>query len=457
MRTLLLGSIPLLIAGCAATPDGSNVAQTDRSDAQAATDAGDERPATRAPAVPVVPPAVQFALSAQGLPEEGKWKCDPVFVDVNADGHLDLAAIARLGDGARVWLGDGRGGWTESSAGLYPGKRSCGGGLAFADVDRDGHLDMAVADHCSGVYVYLGDGQGNWRMVTQALNPTEIVPEDPEVAMNVGTEDLDVGDVNGDGHVDVLAGASDEGGLSIYLGDGTGSNWTRQQSDLPQTGWANRVRLADVNGDGRLDVVSCYSAGPRVWLNQGTTEWVPASEGLPKPVMQGLYHGLDVADMNKDGRLDLIVANWVDGPEVYVQQSDGSWSKMPDVFPEMMGGAVGVAVGHLDGDGRLDIVVSGRVDREPGFTRGAYALLANDSGGWTWAKGSGLPEEGLSGVTGLALGDVDDDGRVDVALGSGLSVESAPGRTEPVVPQRLLMWLAAPQSEASSLAEVPGE
>jgi hypothetical protein len=173
-------------------------------------------------------------------------------------------------------------------------------------------------------------------------------------------------------------------------------------------------------------------------------------------MMHGLYHGLDVADMDGDGRLDVIAANWIDGPEVHFQQADGTWRKAPDVFAEMEGGAVGVAVGHLDRDGRLDIVVSGRLSRDGGYVRGIYALLANGQGGWTYVAGSGLPDTGLSGVTGVAVGDVDGDGLLDVALSSGLSVESAPGPTAPVLPQRLIVWRSIPAA-ASSLAEVPGE
>ena len=125
---------------------------------------------------------------------------------------------------------------------------------------------------------------------------------------------------------------------------------------LPENGWANRVKLADVNDDGHLDAVAAYSAGPRVWLNDGAGDWVPSIEGLPSPVMHGLFHGLDVADVNEDGRLDVIVANWVDGPEVYLQQSDGSWNKTPDVFPGMLGG-VDKAAGRVIKQGIISWII----------------------------------------------------------------------------------------------------
>lgn len=54
-------------------------------------------------------PALRFALSAQGLPQEGVWKGTPVLADINGDGLLDLAAHSLQGTGASVWLGMARG------------------------------------------------------------------------------------------------------------------------------------------------------------------------------------------------------------------------------------------------------------------------------------------------------------------------------------------------------------
>ena len=112
----------------------------------------------------------QFTLAAGGLAEKGRWKGTPVLTDVNADGFLDLVATARLGDGVHVWLGNGQGAWRDSSDGLAQSS-ACGGGVAVADVNGDGHLDLAVADHCEGVSVYFGNGQGHWVRSAGDLNP----------------------------------------------------------------------------------------------------------------------------------------------------------------------------------------------------------------------------------------------------------------------------------------------
>ncbi len=386
------------------------------------------------------PSPVVLSLCTTGLPTIGMWKCDPVFTDVNKDGLPDLAAIPRQGNGPHVWLGNGKGDWTDTSSGLNPGVRSCGGGLSFSDLNGDGHIDLAAADHCQGVFVYLGDGAGRWEMVTAGLYPHGLITHDTNREDILGAEDIDIGDANGDGFADLLVAATFAGGINLYLGDGTGSNWTWTRSDLPSTGWANRVMFTEVNGDGLRDIVAACSVGPRVWLGDGQGGWTPASIGLPEPIIHGLYRGIAVGDINEDGRPDLATANWVDGAEVYLQAEDGSWAKTPDVFPDMLGGAVGLALADIDVDGHLDLLVSGRLGTDVGFVYGVFLLLGDGSAQWTHVHESGLPKTGLAFTWGLATSDVNGDGTLDVAAGSGGIVATAPGPKEPTIATRLPVW-----------------
>lgn len=404
--------------------------------------AGAESSSAQIPPPSSVPaaPSVRFQLSTTGLPEKGMWKCDPVFADVNGDGHLDLAAHPRKGNGAHVWLGDGKGGWTQSSDGLEINS-TCGGGMAFWDINKDGHLDLAVADHCKGGFVFLGDGKGGWRKVASQIFPLEIV-KGMQADDYTGAEDIDFGDINGDGHVDMVMGATDKGGVAIYYGDSTGSNWKYQKTPMPTERVCNRVRLIDINDDGNLDLVATYLEGPRVWLGDGKGGWKDGSQGLPTPFMGGLYRGQAIADINKDGRKDLIVANWIDGPEIYFQQADGSWLKSPDVFPQMTGGAIGLDVGDVTGDGNLDIVVSGRKNRDDvGYVYGLFFLEGDGTGKFRWVEDSGLPHEGLSFTWGVTLADINKDGVLDFAAGSGGVVATDPNRNEPTIAPRVLVYL----------------
>ncbi|HRX84595.1 MAG TPA: VCBS repeat-containing protein [Phycisphaerae bacterium] len=406
----------------------------------------DDTTAPEQPAVAQGPAPFTFAPFMTGLPEGGMWKCDPVLKDVNNDGVLDLAAIPRLrvpnlGDGPRFWFGAKDGTWTQSSDGLDTGERSCGGGLDLRDIDGDGQIDILAADHCQGLFVYLGDGQGHWNMVTRQLYPEDIVAEPSRATMYIGVEDAMLGDMDGDGFLDIVAGGSDIGGIHVYLGDGSGSNWQRvENSGLPQHDWATRVVVADMNDDGILDVVASFADGPRVWHGDGKGHFADAWEGLPSPIMRGIYTGLAVADINADGLPDFAIANWVDGPEVYLQQADRTWLKAPDVFPQMLGGAVGLDVGDLDNDGKLDMVCSGRLKKDGGYVRGVFALKGDGTGRFEYVPNSGLPTTGLAACAGVTIADIDEDGLMDVAAGSGLVVETTPNAKGPVIPQRLLEW-----------------
>ena len=423
----------------ASEPAASEVAVAS-SPAEATADATTDAPASA---------AVRFVPSMSGMPKGGMWKCDPVLVDINGDGALDLASIARKGFGPSVWFNDGKGNWTDASNGLTSttGTRSCGGGLALGDANGDGNLDLIVADHCQGVYVYLGDGNGTWSCAVSALFAEEVV-RDPELSQQfVGAEDLDVGDVNGDGHLDIVSASSDRAGLSVWIGDGTGTNWTWQPNSLPRDGWSNRVVLEDINQDGALDIITSYSRGPRVYLNDGTGQWSDGSEGLPSPRTHGIYHGVAIHDINNDGRLDIAVANWIDGPEVHLQNADGTWTKMPDVFPDMFGGAVGIAVGPLDADAHPDLIVTGRLTQEGGTSRGVFYLAGNGDGTFRHITDSDLPGEGLLAMTGATVGDIDGDSVADVVACSGLHVESRFGEASmPVIEERMLVWRTVRQA-----------
>lgn len=416
----------LLLAGCRTQQNAQTSVQTP------------PEPAPPPPAAPerVRPSPVKFELASSGLPIEGNWKCVPRLADVDADGNVDIVISEREGQGARVFRNDGRCRWTDSSDGLKMAEPSCGGGVAVADLNSDGKLDLAVGDHCHGIYIFHGDGQNHWR----ELVAEQRTPKVDGVTPFPGCEDIAVGDVNGDGFDDLVVGAFDSGGVQVFTGDATGAAYTFAASTLPTDGWANRVKLVDVNGDGKLDVVAARMIGAEVWLGNGRNNWTESSDGLGRPPIQGLYWGLDVADLNEDGRVDLILGNWINGVEVYLQEADGSWKLTADVFPDLRGGAHGVATGDLNGDGHTDIVACGRMTKDTGFVYGVFALLGDGKGNFTPLKDAGLPETGLAFSWGVAVGDLNHDGAPDVVVGSGGIVPSQGARTTPIVPERVLVW-----------------
>lgn len=401
------------------------------------------------PSEPLGAPApFKLALSVSGLPAEGRWKSTPVLRDINKDGLVDLILHPRLLKHTYVFRGDGKGNWAESQEGIViPRNTTCGGKADVADVNGDGNLDVAVADHCDGVYVFLGDGKGGWKITAnKPMNPLEAAKheEDGENPWS-GAEALAVGDVNGDKKADLVVAASDRGGFTVYFGDGTGSNWKEQPYvGLPNTdkpgegeedmaGWSRDVLLVDINNDKALDVVAAYHRGPRVWLGDGKGQFHASSKGLPAPLLYGIFQQIAAVDMNGDKRLDILTSNTINGPEVFLQAADGSWLGTPDVMPAMLGGATAVAGGDLDGDNIPDILTGGRLVKAGQF--GLFALKGDGKGGFTLWQ-TEMATEGQQVVWGVSIGDVNGDKRNDIvaALGGAMGAGGTQAGSAPELP-----------------------
>lgn len=425
-RCLLIGFLILsLHYGKSTVQTSENPLQTDN--VQAAIKTGPRKP------------AYQFRLASDGLPSSGMWKSTPAITDKISGGKLAIAAYPRLGNGAQVWVRDGSGKWIESSDGLKMKSPSCGGGIAFGDLNKDGYPDLVIADHCSGIFVYSGSAKGDWTLVTRELNPEKARRDSEarggEPSFIVGAEDVTLGDVNEDGYLDIVAGASDQGGITVYLGNGA-FEWKEQEftglptaehpepQDEQNAGWASQVRLFDINGDGHLDVVASYYKGPSVWLGDGKGHFTAASKGLPRPPVGGLYRGVAVGDINGDGRTDMVFANSVNGVEIFLQQVDCSWKQIPDVFPAMQGGAISVALADLSGSGKPDLIVAGRKTKEPGSNYGVFVLKGDGKGGFEEVD-TNLPEAGLSLTWGITTTDLGNDGATDIVLSTGGVVPKA--------------------------------
>ena len=349
---------------------------------------------------------VLFEPARNGLPTGKIWKTQMAFGDIDKDGFSDLGTISRLADGPHVWRGDGKGNWQGASEGL-PRESYCGGGMAFGDANNDGLTDVAIADHCRGVFVYLGDGKGNWKSASAGL-PT------------IGCEDIAAGDFNGDGCLDVAVVAASEEGVRAFTGNCKGI-WQESSTGLSGEEWGNAVDIADINGDGNLDIAAAYSAGPRVWLGDGTGKWLDGSEGLPAPEIHGLYWGLALGDINSDGKLDLATGSAIPGVEAFIQEvgeHGPRWRRVVEGLLPM--NALGVAFGDLDKDGHTDLVAVGKSNLEEiGGVYGVLPFFGDGEGNWTYVDNTGLPVSGRERTWGVALPDVDGDGVLDIAVAFG--------------------------------------
>jgi hypothetical protein len=338
-----------------------------------------------------------------------------VLDDVNGDGRMDVAAYPRKHRGPGVWLAGRKQKWTPASTGLVVPGFSCGVGVDLADVNGDGHLDLGVADHCQGLFVFLGDGGSLWRMAPAVLEKDRR-----------GYEDLQFGDLDGDGHLDLVALGSFRGGLSVFRGDGEGTFRTRppEETGLPTVGSGRDLDLGDVNGDGILDLAAAYGAPSSIRLPPALRRnvvWLGGPEGRFRAAATELFRdggalGVALGDVNGDGFADLAVTRDQGVPvQVYLWNTERRWIPAFEGLPEE--GAVrvyGVEIADVTGDGHADLV--GMDHRGSGIR-----LWRGDGAGrWKECEDTGLPRarEGVLGW-GLAVGDVDRDGRADLLAGFG--------------------------------------
>lgn len=218
--------------------------------------------------------------------------------DVNGDGYLDVLTANTGGNTVGVLLGTSSGGF-EAVATYATGPLSGPLSLAVADVNGDGYLDLLTANSTAdAVGVMLGTGQGSFRAVT----PYAVGPNSRPFAVAVA-------DVNGDGKLDVLTANSGTGTAGVLLGTGTGSFNTVRTSSTGPASQPLGLAVADVNGDGHPDLLAATASSPTVCLLLGTGT---GSFGTATPYSAGpnsYPRSVTAADVNGDGKLDVLTAN----------------------------------------------------------------------------------------------------------------------------------------------------
>ncbi len=357
-----------------------------------------------------------FVPASKGLPEKGEWKSFPAVGDVNEDGLVDFSVLPRKENGPRVFLSDGVGGWTDASEDLrYPAEISCGIGTRLRDIDGDGHLDLLVADHCQGLYVFHGDGKGHWAPASQGI------PRNVQ-----GFNDADAGDLDGDGLVDIVALSAFSSGFLVLKGQADGTWVVRPDTGLPASGFGIAVRLEDVNGDRRLDVVTTFqpSAGERrtippppakVWLQEDTGNFRPAT-GFPT---RGRFFGLTIWKRPDRAIPDLIFAiSGARGGLWRFESANGlDWAEVGRVdragFPTEGALFVGIRAVDVDGDGCDDLVTS------EGSSGKARIAMGDCKGDWQFCPESTLFSERPLPTWGVETADFNGDGRRDIVAAFG--------------------------------------
>ena len=220
------------------------------------------------------------------------------FADVNEDGHLDITTSNNNDNSVSVLLGDGRGGFSPATGSPFPVGRAPYP-HALSDLNHDRHLDLVTPNVNGGsLSVLLGDGKGHF---TPAANSPITVASRPFYVA--------VADFDGDGHPDLAATHDDINLLTILLGDGRGGFSPARGSPLDLGRRAYQIVAADMDGDKKTDLVVSMATGDFVAVLRGDgAGGFRHAAGSPFPTGRGAS-SLVVGDLNGDGKNDVVTTN----------------------------------------------------------------------------------------------------------------------------------------------------
>ena len=328
--------------------------------------------------------------------------------DVNGDGKLDLISANLIENSITVLTNDGSGSFVFNAtyaAGSQPRM------VTAADVNGDGKVDLIVADigyWNSGwdnhLTVLTNDGSGGF-----AISSSPVV--------GFGPIRVVAADVNGDGKVDLISANYYSYTLSVLTNDGSGGFVT--SGTYPMADGAASVAAADVNGDGKLDLIcanvrssDAYGNSITVLTNDGSGGFGFNAKylvGNPQPNGSGPW--TIVAFTNVNGRVDLASANGYDNTITLLANNGSGGFVLATNYP-VGNSPVNMVAADVSGDGKMDLICMNQYDN-------TLSVLINDgSGGFVLT--TNYPD-GLVGPGGgpdeLVAADVNGDGKMDLICG----------------------------------------
>jgi len=334
--------------------------------------------------------------------------------DVDGDGDLDLfvgnSGLAESDDlSNKLYLNDGSGHFSfkQSSALVDSPSPDLDDtrALALGDVDGDGDLDLVAANAGQANKLYLNDGDANFAVVGVAIG-SEIDTSTSLVLL----------DVDGDADLDLIVGNTDEisgaGKINrLYLNDGSGG-FSRSLESLGNndSDATYALALGDVDNDGDIDIVAANkNQTNKLYLNRGAGKFDASGTDIGEEI--DASSSVVLVDTDSDGDLDLVVGNENQTNKLYLNEGGGQFSSVGIVLGGETDTSQAVCAGDVDGDGDMDLLVVNQGQDHKLYLNGRGGGFVGLGAEFGSANGQGGP------VNSIAVDDLNNDGFKDVVVG----------------------------------------
>ena len=417
---VLLVAVIVLLAACEASPSPSPSASPAASASAAQT-----------PETPSAYAGLWTDATAETIGQTAEWTNKVEVADLNGDGALDLL-FPNGGDyeapgepiATRVYFNDLASGqaFTEVTDSVMGAMVGIARVAKVADLNGDGFADIVLGTtYQTQSQLLLGTGGGAFTNATSQL---------PQVPLSIG--DIDIGDVDGDGDLDLVLAdwgpgspMENEGGrVQLWLNDGSGAFTDATPALMPATAvrFSWELELVDVDNDWDLDLAVSAKRSETSFLfeNDGTGTYTDVTaERLPQFTNN---YDFEAMDLDGDGYLDLVTINdgenlTGEGGSEHVFRNDGQGGfedATADWWPNEENPGEddnNIAFLDVDSDGDADFLI--------GSLTGPDRLMINDGSGHLTMELGAFDAPVSAGTLGMTVADLDNDDRLDVVEAQG--------------------------------------